>query len=203
MTEVAINRRVLGLEAQSTGAPFLPTSMTRKRGQGADGSSATSLSTHPGQPRGRRWVDHDRREKRLPRPTRLELESEVLKRPSFSRARSFPRTASSWRFRPRKTGICGWSTPGSDAAKVVLPGEVLKRRWRGPTPPLRVTLGMKGGPMSSSRQRAAPVTRHAITLVAWYRSYAGGAYDSHHRTAGIACRTRRCGAGLAACCASL
>jgi hypothetical protein len=32
------------------------------------------------------------------------------------------RTASCWRFRPRKTGICGWSTPGSDAAKVVLPG---------------------------------------------------------------------------------
>jgi hypothetical protein len=37
--------------------------------------------------------------------------------------------------------------------------------------------------MSSSRQRAATVTRHAITLVAWYRCYApraGGAYDSHH-----------------------
>jgi hypothetical protein len=50
------------------------------------------------------------------------------------------RTASSWRFRSRKTGICGWSTPGSDAAKVVLLGEVLKLRWRGPTPPLRVTL---------------------------------------------------------------
>jgi hypothetical protein len=33
-----------------------------------------------------------------------------------------------------KTGICGWSTPGSDAAKVVLLGEVLKLRWRGPTP---------------------------------------------------------------------
>jgi hypothetical protein len=26
-------------------------------------------------------------------------------------------------------------------AKVVLPGEVLKLRWRSPTPPLRVTLG--------------------------------------------------------------
>jgi hypothetical protein len=43
--------------------------------------------------------------------------------------------------RPRKTRICGWSTPGSDAAKVVPLGEVLKLRWRGPTPPLRVTLG--------------------------------------------------------------
>jgi hypothetical protein len=32
-------------------------------------------------------------------------------------------------------------SPGSDAGKVVLPGEVLKLRWRGPTPPLRVTLG--------------------------------------------------------------
>src|SRR5215471_19107512 len=40
------------------------------------------------------------------------------------------------------------------------------------------------------------------TLVAWYRSlYAprtGGAYDSHHRTAGIACRTRRRSGGVAA-----
>src|ERR1700746_3792345 len=54
----------------------------------------------------------------------------------------------SWRFRPRKTGICGWSTPGSDAAKVVLLGEVLKLWWRGPTPPLRVTSPLcatKGG----------------------------------------------------------
>src|SRR5262249_58702599 len=42
----------------------------------------------------------------------------------------------------------------------------------------------------------------AVTLVAWYRSaYAprtGGAYDSHHRTAGIAGRTRRRGGGVAA-----
>jgi hypothetical protein len=38
-----------------------------------------------------------------------------------------------------KDGNCGWSTPGSDAAKVVLLGEVLKLLWRGPTPPLRVT----------------------------------------------------------------
>jgi hypothetical protein len=33
------------------------------------------------------------------------------------------------------------STPGSDAAKADLLGEVLKLPWRGPTPPLRVTLG--------------------------------------------------------------
>src|SRR5262249_43206766 len=40
------------------------------------------------------------------------------------------------------------------------------------------------------------------TLAAWYRSlYAprtGGAYDSHHRTAGIAGRTWRCGSRVAA-----
>jgi ABC transporter substrate binding protein len=55
--------------------------------------------------------------------------------------------------------------------------------------------------MSSSHQRAATVTRHAITLVAWYRCYsprAGGTYDSHHWTAGIAGRTRRGGGWLAA-----
>jgi hypothetical protein len=44
-------------------------------------------------------------------------------------------------FSTEKDGNCGWSTPGSDAAKVVPLGEVLKLRWRGPTPPLRVTLG--------------------------------------------------------------
>ena len=41
------------------------------------------------------------------------------------------------------------------------------------------------------------------TLVAWYRSiYAprtGGAYDSHHRTAGVAGRPRRRGGRVAAC----
>ena len=31
-----------------------------------------------------------------------------------------------------------------------------------------------------------------------YAPRAGGAYDSHHRTAGIAGRTRRCGGGVAA-----
>jgi hypothetical protein len=39
------------------------------------------------------------------------------------------------------------------AADVVLLGEVLKLRWRGPTPPLRVTLGERGASMSSSHQR--------------------------------------------------
>src|SRR5262245_65957415 len=44
--------------------------------------------------------------------------------------------------------------------------------------------------------------REDYTPMACYRSlYAprtGGAYDSHHRTAGIDGRTRRCGGGLAA-----
>jgi hypothetical protein len=48
---------------------------------------------------------------------------------------------------PSQTGICGWSTPGSDAAKVILLGEVLKRRWRGPAPPLRVTWGGPPSPL--------------------------------------------------------
>src|SRR5262249_26381731 len=45
--------------------------------------------------------------------------------------------------------------------------------------------------------------REDCTLAAWYRSvYAPrteGAYDSHHRTAGIAGRTRRRGGRVAAC----
>src|SRR5262249_32694250 len=49
----------------------------------------------------------------------------------------------------------------------------------------------------------ALLEREDCTLVAWYRSiYAprtGGAYDSHHRTAGIAGRARRRGGGVAAC----
>src|SRR5260370_27909527 len=56
----------------------------------------------------------------------------------------------------------------------------------------------------------ALLEREDCTLVAWYRCLrtsrgrgaregrAGGAYDSHHRTAGIAGRTRRCGGGGAA-----
>src|SRR5215471_12216787 len=44
--------------------------------------------------------------------------------------------------------------------------------------------------------------REDCTLVACYPSLyaprAGGAYDSHHRTAGIAGRTRRCSGGVAA-----
>src|SRR6516225_3056920 len=53
-----------------------------------------------------------------------------------------------------------------------------------------------------ARQQCALPEREDYTLVAWYRSLyappAGGAYDSHHRTAGIACRTRRRGGRVAA-----
>src|SRR6516225_8188263 len=50
---------------------------------------------------------------------------------------------------------------------------------------------------SDSNQHPALLEREDCTLVAWYPSLyaprAGGAYDSHHRTAGIAGRTRRSG----------
>src|SRR5262249_39226870 len=53
-----------------------------------------------------------------------------------------------------------------------------------------------------SDQHPALLERQDCTLVTWYRSFyaprAGGAYDSHHRTAGIAGRTRRRGGGVAA-----
>ena len=54
-----------------------------------------------------------------------------------------------------------------------------------------------------SNQHSALLERQDCTLVfSWYRSlYAprtAGAYDSHHRTAGIAGRTRRCGSRVAA-----
>ena len=50
---------------------------------------------------------------------------------------------------------------------------------------------------SASKQHPASFKRQDCTLMAWYRYvYAprtGGAYDSPHRTAGIASRTRRSG----------
>src|SRR5215831_2479709 len=55
---------------------------------------------------------------------------------------------------------------------------------------------------SSLRWSSALLGREDCTLLAWYRLlYAprtGGAYDSHHRTAGIAGRTRRGGSRVAA-----
>jgi hypothetical protein len=60
-------------------------------------------------------------------------------------------------------------------------------------------------PENKSLEIKTPRPRRVLrdsTLAAWYRSpYAprtGGAYDSHHRTAGIAGRTRRGGSGVAA-----
>src|SRR5262249_51979801 len=53
-----------------------------------------------------------------------------------------------------------------------------------------------------SNQHSALLERQDCTLVAWYRSLhaprTGGAYDRHHRTAGIAGRTRRRGLRVAA-----
>src|SRR5262249_10736810 len=63
-----------------------------------------------------------------------------------------------------------------------------------------------GCPKTPSRQRwkqpaSCPLEREDCTLVAWYcyvrAPHTGGAYDSHHRTARIAGRTRRRG-GVAA-----
>src|SRR5262252_7068920 len=56
--------------------------------------------------------------------------------------------------------------------------------------------------MNECAHRAGCRAVRDSTLMAWYRSlYAprtGGAYDSHHRTAGIAGRTRRRYGGVAA-----
>src|SRR5262245_32247686 len=61
-----------------------------------------------------------------------------------------------------------------------------------------------GTPVGTSWCRPTRLGCRAVrdsTLVAWYRSFyaprTGGAYDSHHRTAGIAGRARR--RGMAAC----
>src|SRR5215472_17623282 len=58
--------------------------------------------------------------------------------------------------------------------------------------------------LSAMRRSRVPalLEREDCTLVSWYRSVCaprtGGAYDSHHRTTGIAGRTRRSGR-VAAC----
>jgi hypothetical protein len=63
----------------------------------------------------------------------------------------------------------------------------------------------RSGPPANGQRAGAigEARREDRTLVAWYRClyapHAGGAYDSHHRTAGIAGRTRRCGGCVAAC----
>src|SRR5262249_22719437 len=51
-------------------------------------------------------------------------------------------------------------------------------------------------------EQPALLEREDCTLVTWYRSLdaprTGGAYDSHHRTTGVAGRTRRRGGSVAA-----
>src|SRR5262249_12005241 len=53
-----------------------------------------------------------------------------------------------------------------------------------------------------SKQHSALLEREDYSPVTWYRSLhaprTGGAYDSHHRTAGVAGRGRRRGGGVAA-----
>jgi len=62
--------------------------------------------------------------------------------------------------------------------------------------------GGKADARSASKQHPASFKRQDCTLMAWYRYvYAprtGGAYDSHHQTAGIAGCTRGCGGRVAA-----
>src|SRR5262245_66592518 len=83
-------------------------------------------------------------------------------------------------------------------------------RWLRPPPYKRLSLANKRAlsiiaeiPIAEleMKRRISVREREDGTLVAWYRPLyaprAGGAYDSHHRTAGIAGRTRRSG-GVAA-----
>ena len=61
---------------------------------------------------------------------------------------------------------------------------------------------MEADDRGGSNQHPALLEREDCTLVAWYPSlYAprtGGAYDCHHRTAGVASRARRRGSRVAA-----
>jgi hypothetical protein len=61
-----------------------------------------------------------------------------------------------------------WSTPGSDPAKVVLPGEVLKLGWRGSTPRYVSRWGKRGASIFFE----PPAGGHRYTS----RDHAGRAY---------------------------
>jgi hypothetical protein len=65
------------------------------------------------------------------------------------------------------------------AADVVLLGEVLKLRWRGPTPPLRVTLGERGALYLRATSGRPPlhVTREPEVAKDYAGSFAGGKMD--------------------------
>src|SRR5262245_45338578 len=84
-------------------------------------------------------------------------------------------------------------------------------RWLRPPPYKRLSLANKRAfsiiaeiPIAEleMKRRISVREREDCALVAWYGYlYAprtGGAYGSHHRTAGIAGRTRRCGRRMAA-----
>src|SRR5262245_26793298 len=84
-------------------------------------------------------------------------------------------------------------------------------RWLRPPPYKRLSLANKRAfsiiaeiPIAEleMKRRISVREREDCTLVAWYgylcAPRAGGAYDSHHRTAGIAGRIWRCGCRVAA-----
>src|SRR5262249_32272503 len=68
--------------------------------------------------------------------------------------------------------------------------------------PLLLLHGHGAAPLEIRRSATGCRAVRDSTLVAWYRCLdaprTGGAYDSHHRTAGIAGRTRRRGGRVAA-----
>src|SRR5262245_7921631 len=85
-------------------------------------------------------------------------------------------------------------------------------RWLRPPPYKRLSLANKRAfsiiaeiPIAEleMKRRIRVCEREDCTLVAWYSSFyaprTGGAYDSHHRTAGIAGRAQRRGGCVAAC----
>ena len=99
------------------------------------------------------------------------------------------------------TGVVGSLKVLDPAGRLEKP--ISRQRWEAVGPgskkPERLAFDGRGRKVN---QHPSLFERQDSTLVAWYRSiYAprtGGAYDSHHRTAGIAGCTRRRGGGVAA-----
>src|SRR5262249_13849820 len=102
---------------------------------------------------------------------------------------------------------CVQFEPTSEAAHLL--NLQFNRVWNGPAPFRPKAMGRYRAHLARRtlslwwplNDHLALLGREDCTLLAWYRSpYAprtGGAYDSHHRTAGIAGRTRRRGARAA------
>jgi hypothetical protein len=85
-------------------------------------------------------------------------------------------------------------TPRAERPRITPSARYRRKDPTGGGDPLRPEPGV---PPSPRRGRAVRTARSWRGIVA-YAPRAGGAYDSHHRTAGIAGRTRRCGGGVAA-----